>query len=300
MATLAIPARTSAKFIEAELPSHHGRRFWPRFCDNRAAVVGLVLLATVVLLSVLGPLLYTASPQATNLDDPLAAPSLLHPLGTDHLGRDILARLLNGGRTSLGIAVASVALALVVSIPLGTVSGYYLGWVDLVIQRLVEILLSFPGFLLALSLAAVLGVGLNNVILSAGLGAVPGFVRLIRAMGITARYSGYVDVARGLGASDSLIIWRHILPNALPPLIVQATIGLGGTMLTAAGLGFLGLGVQQTVPEWGAMLGEGRQFIFNSPNLATFPGLAIFVAVLSINLVGDGLRDALDPLLYHR
>jgi ABC-type dipeptide/oligopeptide/nickel transport system permease subunit len=209
----------------------------------------------------------------------------------------VLARLLYGARVSLLIGFAAVALGLVVGVPLGAVSGFYGGWVDLIIQRLVDVLLSFPGFLLALALVALLGVGLGNVIVAVGLGVVPAFVRLVRASALSTRHHGYVDAARGYGASGPKIIVRHVLPNALPPVVIQATLGLGSTLLTAAGLGFLGLGVQQPRPEWGAMLGEGRQFIFSNPNLATFPGIAIFLTVLAFNLIGDGLRDALDPTL---
>jgi ABC-type dipeptide/oligopeptide/nickel transport system permease subunit len=185
----------------------------------------------------------------------------------------------------------------VIGVPLGTVCGFYGGWLDLIIQRVIDVFLSFPGFLLALSLVAVLGVGITNVILAVGLGVVPAFVRLTRASTLSIRSRAYVDAARAAGASGATIIVRHVLPNALPPIVVQATLGFGATLLTAAGLGFLGLGVQPPLPEWGTMLGEGRSYIFSNPNLATFPGVAIFVTVLAFNLAGDGLRDALDPLL---
>ena len=165
------------------------------------------------------------------------------------------------------------------------------------LQRVIDVFLSLPGFLLALSLVAVLGVGINNVILAVGLGVVPAFVRLMRASTLSIRSRAYVDAARAAGAHSPLIIVRHVLPNAFAPIVIQATFGLGATLLTAAGLGFLGLGVQQPTPEWGAMLGEGRSYIFSNPNLATFPGIAIFVTVLCFNLAGDGLRDALDPAL---
>jgi ABC-type dipeptide/oligopeptide/nickel transport system permease subunit len=181
-------------------------------------------------------------------------------------------------------------------VPLGAISGFYGGWVDLIIQRVIDVLLSFPGFLLALTLVAVLGVGLNNVIIAVGLGVLPAFVRLVRAATLGVRSRDYVLAARACGAPGLLIIGRHVLPNVMAPVVVQATLGLGSTLLTAAGLGFLGLGVQQPTPEWGAMLGEGRTFIFSNPNLATFPGLAICLTVLAFNLAGDGLRDALDPL----
>jgi ABC-type dipeptide/oligopeptide/nickel transport system permease subunit len=266
-----------------------------RFCRNRAAVAGLVVLGAFVLLAVVAPLATAYDPEQTRLDEALREPSAQHLLGTDQQGRDVLARLAYGGRFSLWIGFAAVGIGLLIGVPLGAVSGFYAGWVDLVIQRVIDVLLSFPGFLLALTLVAVLGVGLENVVVAVGLGVVPAFVRLVRASTLAIRHQPYVDAARSYGASGPLIIWRHVLPNALSPVVVQATLGLGSTLLTAAGLGFLGLGVQAPTPEWGSMLGEGRQYLFNSPYLATLPGIAIFLTVLGFNLAGDGLRDALDP-----
>jgi ABC-type dipeptide/oligopeptide/nickel transport system permease subunit len=245
----------------------------------------------------LAPLATTYAPEENHLDQKLLEPTAAHWLGTDHLGRDILARLAYGARFSLLIGFAAVGIGLAVGIPLGAVSGFYGGWLDLVIQRVIDVLLSFPGFLLALTLVAVLGVGIENVIIAVGLGVVPAFVRLVRASTLSIRSRDYIEAARATGARGATIIWRHVLPNALPPVVIQATLGLGSTLLTAAGLGFLGLGVQQPTPEWGSMLGEGRSYIFSNPNLATFPGIAIFLTVLGFNLAGDGLRDALDPIL---
>ena len=276
------------------------RELLVRFRRNRAAVVGLALLVLFFLLALAAPLVTPYDPLQNRLVDALQDPSAAHPLGTDHLGRDTLARILYGGRYSLLIGFLAVGLGLLVGVPLGAISGFYGGWVDLVVQRVVDILLSFPGILLALSLVAILGIGLENVIIAVGLGAVPAFVRLVRASTLSIREMAYVEAARCLGATGPLMIWRHVLPNAMAPVIVQATLGLGSTLLTAAGLGFLGLGVQQPTPEWGSMLGEGRQYIFSSPNMATFPGLAIFLTVLGFNLAGDGLRDALDPSLRGR
>jgi ABC-type dipeptide/oligopeptide/nickel transport system permease subunit len=270
---------------------------WRRFRRNRGAVVGISILGTLVAMALIAPLATTYNPELTQLEDKLLAPSAAHVLGTDHLGRDILARLAYGARFSLLIGFAAVGVGLAIGVPLGAVSGFYGGWVDLVIQRVIDVLLSFPGFLLALSLVAVLGVGIENVIIAVGLGVVPAFVRLVRASTLSIRSRAYVDAARVSGADGATIMFRHVLPNALPPVVVQATLGLGSTLLTAAGLGFLGLGVQQPTPEWGSMLGEGRTYIFSNPNLATFPGLAIFLTVLGFNLAGDGLRDALDPTL---
>jgi len=270
---------------------------WHRFCRNRGAVAGLVILSLFLSVALFAPIATKYAPEENHLDQKLLEPTLAHLLGTDHLGRDILARLAFGARFSLMIGFAAVGVGLIIGVPLGAVSGFYGGWLDLVIQRVVDVLLSFPGFLLALSLVAVLGVGIENVMIAVGLGVVPAFVRLVRASTLSIRYRDYVEAARAAGARSPSIIWRHVLPNALPPVIVQATLGLGSTLLTAAGLGFLGLGVQQPTPEWGSMLGEGRSYIFSNPNLATFPGIAIFLTVLGFNLAGDGLRDALDPAL---
>lgn len=270
-----------------------------RFCQNRAAVVGLVVVSLFAVVALAAPLATSYDPEQMRLDQKLLAPSLAHLLGTDHLGRDILARLAYGARLSLVMSFAAVAVGVLIGVPLGAISGFYGGWLDLIIQRVIDVLLSFPGFLLALALVAVLGVGTMNVVFAVGLGVVPACVRLVRASTLSIRSREYVEAARAAGAGGASIIWRHVLPNAVAPVVIQATLGLGATLLTAAGLGFLGLGVQQPTPEWGSMLGEGRSYIFSNPNLATFPGIAIFLTVLGFNLAGDGLRDALDPTLGH-
>jgi peptide/nickel transport system permease protein len=273
------------------------RTFWGRFRRNRSAVVGVLVLGIFVVVALGAPMATTYNPELPQLDQKLLDPTPAHLLGTDLLGRDVLARLAYGARFSLLIGFAAVGVGLLFGVPLGAVSGFYGGWPDLIIQRFIDVLLSFPGFLLALSLVAVLGVGIVNVILAVGLGVVPAFVRLVRASTLSIRARDYVAASRAAGAGGLSIIWRHVLPNALAPVVIQATLGLGSTLLTAAGLGFLGLGVQQPTPEWGSMLGEGRSYIFSNPNLATFPGVAIFLTVLAFNLMGDGLRDALDPTL---
>jgi ABC-type dipeptide/oligopeptide/nickel transport system permease subunit len=297
MTVHALPRRGISLGSRAGQPSlpSQVRAIWTRFSRNRGAVMGLAVLALFFVVALAAPVATTYNPEENHLEEALKDPSPAHVLGTDHLGRDILARLAYGARFSLVIGFAAVGLGLAIGVPLGAVSGFYGGWVDLIIQRVIDVLLSFPGFLLALSLVAVLGVGLDKVIIAVGLGVLPAFVRLVRASTLAVRYRGFVEAARGFGASGPVIIWRHVLPNVMAPVVVQATLGLGSTLLTAAGLGFLGLGVQGPTPEWGAMLGDGRQFIFSNPNLATFPGLAIFLTVLCFNLAGDGLRDALDP-----
>lgn len=270
---------------------------WNRFRRQPPAMLGLGLLALIALAAVAVPLVMPYDPLKMRLSEAFVAPNSVHVLGTDQMGRDLLTRLLYGGRLSLVIGFLAVGLGLVVGLPFGAISGYYGGWVDMVIQRVTDLLLSFPSVLIALSLVAVLGVGLENVILSVGISMVPVFVRIVRSSVLSIRTMTYVEAARAAGVRDRDIIRRHVLANSLAPVIIQATLGLGSTVLTAAGLGFLGLGVQAPTPEWGTMLGEGRQYIFSASYLATVPGVAIFLTVLSFNLLGDGLRDALDPRL---
>lgn len=270
-------------------------RTWKAFRRNRPAMAGLIILVALVLMAVAAPLLTAYDPVAQDLEQALERPSVAHPFGTDHLGRDIMSRILYGARISLFIGVMGVGLGLIVGVPLGLVSGYFGGWVDIIVQRIADVMLAFPAILLALSLVAVLGVGLQNVIIAVGISVVPIFMRLARGSVLSIREQTYVEAARALGGTDVRIIRSHVLPNSLAPLIVQATLSVGITILIAAGLGFLGLGVQPPTPEWGSMLGEGRQYIFNASYMATFPGLAIAISVLAFNLVGDGLRDALDP-----
>jgi len=260
-------------------------------------MVGIAILALYVLATFVGPLLFRYDPVHQNLADAYLPVSPAHPLGTDDLGRDELVRLLYGARYTLVLGLAAVAIGVGIGVPLGAISGYFGGWIDLLGQRATDVLLAFPNILLALALVATLGVGLQNVIISVGVTSIPIFVRLVRASALSVRELPYVEAGRALGVPSLVILLRHVVPNSLAPVIVQASLQLGAAILIAAGLGFLGLGVQAPTPEWGTMLGSSRNYIFSDPNLATFPGLAIFGAVLAFNLVGDGLRDALDPRL---
>lgn len=269
--------------------------FLRRFASNRAASAGAVILGLLIFMALAAPWLTGHDPTLQDLSQAFQRPSAVHWLGTDNLGRDVLARIMYGGRYTLLIGVIAVTLATLVGVPIGLVSGYYGATVDMVIQRGADILLSFNAFLLALILVAVLGVGMQSVTLAAGIGVMPQFVRIARAEALSIRETDYVAAAINFGSGSVRIILRHVLPNALTPIIVYATLNIGTTILVAAGLGFLGLGVQPPTPEWGSMLGEARSYIFHAPLQMTFPGLAIFLAVLSFNLIGDGLRDALDP-----
>ncbi|MBC7594944.1 MAG: ABC transporter permease [Kineosporiaceae bacterium] len=267
------------------------------FAQNRAAVFGILILAIFTFMAIAAPLLTPYDPVAQDLSSVFQSPSWTHPFGTDDLGRDMLARIMYGGRYTLMIGVAAVGLATIIGVPLGLISGYYGGWIDMVIQRITDIMLAFNPFLLALVLVAVLGVGLNSVIIAAGIGAVPQFIRLTRGQALSLREEVYVEAAQAFGERSSAIIRRHLLRNSWTPIIVFATLNVGLTILVAAGLGFLGLGVQAPLPEWGTMLGEGRAYIFYASYTTTLPGLAIFLVVLAFNMAGDGLRDALDPSL---
>ena len=285
---------------ESLLGKATGNQTVRRLLRSPSAVAGLTIVVLLVLAGVLAPLLTPYDPEQQNLRAVLQAPTWTHPLGTDQLGRDILARILFGARLTLFIGAFAVAVGVVVGVPLGVISGFYRGTVDLIIQRVMDLMLSFTTFLLALTLVALLGVGLTNVIVAVGVSTIPRFARLVRSSVLSIREVSYIEASLALGVPSHRVLWRHVLPNALAPVIVQATLSMGATILTAAGLGFLGLGVQPPTPEWGAMLGEGRNYIFSQPSVTTFPGLAIFLAVVGFNLLGDGLRDALDPQLRGR
>jgi peptide/nickel transport system permease protein len=270
---------------------------WRRLLRHRSAAVGLAVLAILVLVAVLGPLAIPFDPVRQDLGRILLPPSPAHPLGTDNFGRDELVLLVYGARLTLGVGALAVVVGVFVGAPLGAVSGYFGGWVDMLVQRLAEILLAFPSIVLALALVAGLGPGLRNVVVAVGVSSIPGFIRVVRASALQQRELMFVEAARALGVSSWRILLRHVLPNAAAPLIVQATVQMGVAILVAAGLGFFGLGVQPPTPEWGELLGEAHTYIFSDANLATFPGLCILATVLAFNLTGDGLRDALDPRL---
>jgi peptide/nickel transport system permease protein len=222
-------------------------------------------------------------------------PARFHALGTDEQGRDVLSRLIHGAWISLFIGLISVAIGVGVGVPIGAVSGFYGGRLDLVVQRLVDTLLAFPGILLAIVLVATLGTGLTNVMIAVGIASIPIYARLVRGSVLSVRNQEYIEAARALGKSDLAILVRHVVPNAIAPVIVQSSLQMAVAILFAAGLGFLGLGARPPQPEWGLMLARGREYLATAPHVATFPGLAIMLVVLGFNLVGDALRDALDP-----
>ena len=264
---------------------------------QRGAVVGLVILGGLALMALGAPWLSPRDPIRTAARDALQPPGARFVLGSDQFGRDVASRVLHGARVSLTVGLIAVSIAVALGAPLGLVSGYYGGRLDGLIMRVMDVLLAFPGILLALAIVSVLTPGLTNVMIAVGLSAVPTYARLVRASVLSARENLYVEAARALGGRDLGILTRYILPNVVAPLIVTATLGLGTAILSAAALGFLGLGSQPPQPEWGRMLSEGRDYLREAWWISTFPGLGIMLTVLAMNLLGDGLRDVLDPRL---
>jgi len=268
---------------------------WLRFRSDLGAVAGLVILTALVVMSVLGPIIVPEDPVKTNLNRALEPPGISGLLGRDELGRDILSRIVHGAPVSLGIGIFSVMIGASVGVVLGLISGYFGDKTDTVIQRVADVLLSFPSILLALSLVAALGVGLVNVVIAVGVSTIPVYIKLVRGQVLAIKNEDFVKAARLLGLNSAQVMLKHIMPNVLPVIVVQSTYYIGFTILVASGLGFLGLGVQPPTPEWGAMLGGGRTYIFSAPHILIFPGIMIFVTILAFNMVGDGLRAALDP-----
>ncbi len=266
---------------------------------NKGAVVGMVIIVLLVLVCLFADLLvdYETDVISQNYSEMLQKPSARHWFGTDHVGRDLFARILYGTRYSLSVGVASVLIAIVISIPFGAIAGYYSGWIDGIIMRITDILTAIPAILLAIVIVSALGTSIFNLMLAVGLSSVPQFVRITRASVLTVRNQDYVESARAIGKKEIYIIAKHILPNCLSPIIVQITLRIANAIILASSLSFLGLGVSEPVPEWGALLSAGRNYIRGYGYLTVFPGLAIMITVLAFNLVGDALRDALDPKL---
>ena len=276
-----------------------------RLLRNRLAVAGLAIIGLFAACAALAPALASEHPNergvwTTPMKDVKAPPSAAHPLGTDQLGRDMLSRMLYGARVSLLIGFASVALAIVTGTLLGAVAGFVGGVADNVIMRAMDVMLAFPSILLALAIVVFIGPGLFNVMLAVGIISIPTYARIVRASVLAERTREYVEASRALGASQTRLLFGHILPNVLSPLIVAASLGVGTAILEAAGLGFLGLGAQPPLAEWGLMLSDNRQKIFSEWWLVATPGVAIMLTVLGFNLLGDGLRDTLDPRLRGR
>ena len=285
---------THAAPTDVSLPPRRNR-VWARLRRNSAALVGAALVGFFLLVAILAPILPLPAPDATDWAAIRKAPSAAHWLGTDELGRDVLSRMVWGAQASLLAGVVSVAIAMGIGIPLGVLSGYARGWTDALISRVTEALLAAPFLILAIALAAFLGPSLRNAMIAIGLSAMPIFIRLARGQTLQVMTEVYMESARAVGLGHGVIIWRYILPNIFPPLLVQATLAIATAIITEASLSFLGLGQQPPAPSWGSMLNTAKGFLEQAPWMALWPGVAIFLVVLGFNLLGDGLRDALDP-----
>jgi peptide/nickel transport system permease protein len=277
-------------------PRGQVRELWRRFRRNKLAIAGGAIVLLMVLAAVLAPVLAPYDPLKQDYAMALKSPSALHWFGTDDLGRDVLSRIIYGARNSLAAGVVSVGIAVLIGVPVGLVSGYYRGfWDEVVIMRITDAFQAVPFLILALAMAAVLGPGLSKAMIAIGIGFTPAFIRMARGQVLSQRDLDYVHAARALGAGDLRILFRHILPNIAGPIIVQASLATASAIITEAGLSYLGLGIQPPAPAWGSALRFAQGFLTIAPWMAYVPGAAIFVTVLSINLLGDGLRDMLDP-----
>ncbi len=262
---------------------------------NKIAMIGLVIIVSLALIAIFAPFIAPHDPIEQNLEKRFLSPSGEYPMGTDDLGRCLMSRIIYGARVSLRVGVITVGIITVIGVTLGLISGYCGGIVDEIIMRFVDVVLAFPGIILALAIAGALGPGLFNVMLALAMVGWTGLARVVRSSVLSVKEKEFVESARALGCSDLYIMIRHILPNVMAPVIVLATLDMAFIILAAAGMSFLGLGAQPPIPEWGSMLNSGRAFMRIAPHLTTFPGLAIMITVLAFNFLGDGLRDALDP-----
>ncbi|KJD46548.1 nickel transporter permease [Paenibacillus terrae] len=286
---------TRHTLVHVPVVSGPWRDAWRAFQHNKMALVGLSIIIFFVIIALIAPWIAPFDYKAQNLVGRLQPPSAEHWFGTDDLGRDLLTRTLYGARISLWVGFLSVIGSMVVGTALGLVAGFYGKWADMIISRLFDILLAFPGILLAIAIVAILGPSLENALYAIAIVNVPTYGRLVRSKVLSVKTEEYITSARALGANNVRIILRYILPNSLTPIIVQGTLGIGTAIIEAAALGFLGLGAQPPQPEWGKMLSDSRQYIQNAPWTVIFPGISIMLTVLGFNLMGDGLRDVLDP-----
>ena len=300
-----LPQLSNGERIASPLNQSPGKLVLRRLFRNKLALVGMVIIGIVVFVAIFAPVLAKQTPDKngtykTYLRETKRPPSLEYPMGTDDLGRDMLSLIIYGSRISIRIGFFSVGLAIIIGVILGALSGYFGGLIDAIIMRLMDIMLAFPSILLALVVVAVIGPGLLNAMIAVGIVSIPTYARITRASVISESSNEYVQASKALGANSFRILAQHILPNALSPIIVAASLGIATAILDAAGLGFLGLGAQPPTPEWGLLLSRNKSHIFTSPWMVIFPGVSIMFLVLGFNLIGDGLRDALDPRLAHK
>ena len=301
-AVVGIPIRGHAEQAGPSKKKSQLGDVWKRFKRNKTAIFGLFIIFCLVMLALLADIIAPGDGvfpgyDIQDLTNTLQYPSWAHPMGTDNLGRDIFSRVAHGARVSLQVGFVVVSISMILGVTLGALSGFYSGLIDNFIMRTIDILLAVPSVLMAISIAAALGPGLHTVIIAVGIAAIPGYARVVRASVLTIREQEFIEAARSIGASDARLLMRHILPNCTAPIIVQASMGMAAAILSAAGLSFIGLGIQLPTPEWGAMLSQGRMFIRTFQPMVIFPGLAIALVIFGLNMVGDGLRDALDPRL---
>lgn len=273
------------------------KNFMGLLTSNRAALIGLIIIILLIFVSVFGKFLMPYDPYTGELSNSLQTPSSTHFFGTDEQGRDIFSRVIDGTKISLRVGIISVAIALSIGTILGSICGYFGGKLDMFLMRILDIIQAFPSLLLAIAFMSALGKGLDKAVIAISIVTIPEYARIVRGCVLSVRDSEYVQAAKAIGNSELVIIFKHVLPNILSPIIVRATLGISSAILDTAALGFLGLGVQPPLAEWGTMLGSGRSYFYNAPYIILFPGLAITLTVLAFNLFGDGLRDALDPKL---
>lgn len=293
-----MPEDATDAIITPNLPrTNEFRRFLSVFLGRGLVIFGAVIIVAFLIVSAFGPWIAPYDPNVQDLRAVLVQPSADHLLGTDYIGRDLLSRLIHGARNSLMVGVVALGIAAVFGMAAGLIAGYFGGWVYTVIMRLTDALMSFPMILLALLIASLLGGGLVNVMIALGIAMVPGYVRLMCGLVLSARESDYIVAGRSLGGSDMRLMFLHILPNCFPPLIVLITMQIGAAILAEAGLSYLGIGITPPAPAWGAMVNDGYRYLAKIPLLSFAPGVAIMLVVFAFNMVGDGLRDALDPRL---
>lgn len=282
-----VKARKNSEFL----------RVLRQLSKNKAAMLGLIIFVVEVIVAILAPLIAPYDYTMMDMMNCFATPSLAHPFGCDDMGRDIFSRVLIGARYSISSGVLAVGIALVIGMAIGAVAGFFGGWVDNLVMRILDVIQAIPGMVMMIVISAVLGPGFVNTIIAMAFGSIPGMARMLRAQMLKVRENEYIEAAVSINCSKLRIVMSHLLPNCMSPMIVQATMGVAQTITLCAGLSFIGLGVQPPTPEWGAMLAAARQFIRQAPHLVIFPGVAIAITVLALNLMGDGLRDALDPKL---
>ncbi len=291
------PEGFDVKAVVPEKRKSQWAEVWRRLIKNKAAIAGMIVILILLLTAIFADFIAPYHYATQNLENTRVAPNAENWFGTDNFGRDIFSRVVYGSRISIQVGFIAVGVAMIVGGILGSVSGYYSGRVDNVIMRLMDVLLAIPGILLAIAIAAALGPGLVNVMIAVGIASIPRYARIVRASVLSLRDQEFVEAARAVGANDFRIITKYILPNCMAPIIVQGTLGVAEAILSAAGLSFIGLGIQPPIPEWGAMLSTARVYIRDAWWMSIFPGVAIMITIFGLNLLGDGLRDALDPRL---